>query len=104
MLETNLTVIDKGSVNLKFFAVKMLFIYRTVIWKFFPNVRRYTDLQRDKSSLFLITVAQENLLFSVTTDLVLPQLYISLLFHEPEVANVSVLANEKSHLASQRNF
>ena len=36
--------------------------------------------------------------------IILLKVSISLLFHEPKVANLSILANENSHQASQRNF
>ena len=36
--------------------------------------------------------------------LILPKVFISLLFREPKVANLSVVVNKNSHQASQRSF
>ena len=35
---------------------------------------------------------------------ILPRIYTSLLFHEPKVATLSVIASKNSHLACQQNF
>ena len=83
----------------------MIFLYRTVTWQLFSKfLPKHCSSERRIIPLSYHCSTTDPTVWGNEILLILPKVYISLLFQELKVADLSVLASETSHLASQQNL